>query len=107
MYGSAASTRLSRGRSTPAMRAIRIPLSLLLFVLRVLANHEHPPPALDDLALLTHPSYRRTYFHDAWLLSISLTVTVGDAAPGGVVWRQFNLHTVPRQDPDEVDAHLS
>jgi hypothetical protein len=40
-------------------------LALLLLVLRVLADDEHPPPALDDLALLAHPSYRRTHLHDA------------------------------------------
>jgi len=47
---------------TPAMRAIsRSPL--LLLVAGVLADHEHPPVAADDLALLAHRFDRRTYLH--------------------------------------------
>src|ERR671915_488581 len=48
---------------TPAIRAIwALPLALL--VSRVLADHEHPPVAADDLALLAHRLDRRSYLHD-------------------------------------------
>src|SRR3972149_9314010 len=63
MYGSAASTRFSRGRSTPAIRAIGRLLPLLLLVFGVLADDVHSPSPLDHLTLLTHPPDRRSDFH--------------------------------------------
>src|SRR5690606_33665771 len=64
MYVSPMTTRLSRGKSTPAILAIvRHPLALLLLVFRVLANHHHPAVAADDLALLAHALTRRTHLH--------------------------------------------
>src|SRR5829696_6714483 len=72
MYGSAASTRLSRGRSTPAILAtlhiLRGPrergrLTLPLLMPRIHANHPNHAVAPDDLALLTSASYRSSYFH--------------------------------------------
>src|SRR3954468_13245341 len=48
---------------TPAMRAIFL-LALPLLVARVLADHEHPAVAADDLALLAHRLDRRSYLHD-------------------------------------------
>src|ERR671919_1638198 len=54
------STRLSRGRSTPAIRAT---LSLPLLVSRVRADHHDPPTAPDDLALLAHLLDGRPYLH--------------------------------------------
>src|SRR4051794_30199256 len=48
---------------TPAMRAIFL-LALPLLVPRVLADHEDPPVAADDLALLAHRLDRRSYLHD-------------------------------------------
>src|SRR2546423_15499044 len=45
----------------PAIRAIRLPLTLL--VARVLADHEHRTAAADDLALLAHGLDRRSDLH--------------------------------------------
>src|SRR5215212_4723269 len=50
---------------TPAMRAIFL-LALPLLVPRVLADHEDPAVAADDLALLAHRLDRRSYLHDAF-----------------------------------------
>src|SRR5829696_2891513 len=46
---------------TPAMRAMPLPLSLL--VTRVLADHENRAVAADDLALLAHGLDRRSDLH--------------------------------------------
>jgi len=51
------------------MRAIvRLPLTLL--VSRVRADDEDPAVAPDDLALLAHRLYRRSYLHDPFRLMI-------------------------------------
>src|SRR5215467_632198 len=53
MYWIATSPRLSRGRSTPEMRAIWSPsLTLALLVARVLADDAHDALAPHDLAVL-------------------------------------------------------
>src|SRR5215210_3377573 len=62
MYVRPISTRLFRGMLTPAIRAMR-PLPLPLLVTGVLADHEHPPVAADDLALLAHRLDRGSYLH--------------------------------------------
>src|SRR3954465_9361702 len=54
----------------PAMRAMLDLLALPLLVPRVLADHEHPPVAADDLALFTHRLDRRSYLHDPFRLMI-------------------------------------
>src|SRR5262249_44079356 len=61
MYVRPISTRLLRGMLTPEMRAIALPLPLL--VTGVGADHEHPPMTADDLALLAHRLHRGTYLH--------------------------------------------
>src|SRR5919199_2301928 len=61
MYVSPTSTRLLSGMLMPAIRAIRLPLTLL--VTRVLADHEHGAVAADDLALLAHGLDRRSDLH--------------------------------------------
>src|SRR6478735_8423499 len=61
MYVSPISTRLVRGRSTPAMRAIR--LSLPLLVLGVAADHADDTLPPHDLALVTNLPNRRPYLH--------------------------------------------
>src|SRR5688572_30391078 len=54
---------------TPAIRAMaRLPLPLL--VTGVLADHEHPSVAADDLALLAHRLDRRSYLHGPFRLMI-------------------------------------
>jgi hypothetical protein len=52
MYRRDASTRFSRGMSTPAMRAIDFPLALPLLVLGVRADDKHVAAPANDLALL-------------------------------------------------------
>src|SRR4051812_35270894 len=54
----------------PAMRAIPTSLPLALLVPGVLADHEHPTVAADDLALFTHRLHRRSYLHDPFRLMI-------------------------------------
>src|SRR5215510_7384495 len=64
MYVSAISIRLLRGRSTPAMRAISLPLALPLLVLGVVrADHAHDALAPDDLALVANLLDRRSDLH--------------------------------------------
>src|SRR5919107_3562144 len=69
MYVRPISTRLFRGMLTPAIRAIpSLPLPLL--VTGVLADHEHPPVAADDLALLAHRLDRGSYLHVPFRLAV-------------------------------------
>src|SRR4051812_5349981 len=51
-----------------ASHATALPLTLLMP--GVLADHEHPPVAADDLALFTHRLHRRSYLHDPFRLMI-------------------------------------
>src|SRR5215210_4632868 len=69
MYVRPISTRLLRGMLTPAIRAMR-PLPLPLLVTGVLADHEHPPVAADDLALLAHRLDRGSYLHVPFRLAV-------------------------------------
>jgi hypothetical protein len=62
MYVSAVSTRFSRGRSTPAIRAI-LSLPLLVLGIALADDPDHPAPA-DHLAVLADGSDARTYLHD-------------------------------------------
>jgi hypothetical protein len=48
---------------TPAIRAIFL-LALPLLVAGIRADHEDPAVTPDDLALLAHRLYRRSYLHD-------------------------------------------
>jgi hypothetical protein len=66
MYVMATITRLSRGMSTPAMRA---KLALHLLVLGVLAaDHSDHPMAPDDLAVFAHLLYGSSDFHSLFKL---------------------------------------
>src|SRR5712691_11526795 len=117
------SSRLSRGRSTPAMRATcaSLPLfgptletrsALPLLVPRVRADDEDTTAPADHAALVADPLDRRAHLHrlvssgPSWFLPSlsgpSLLVPVHDAASREVVRRQFHEHPVPRQDPDVV-----
>src|SRR5690349_18686851 len=69
MYVRPISTRLLSGMLIPAMRAMTA-LPLTLLVPGVLADHEHPTVAADDLALFTHRLDRRSYLHDPFRLMI-------------------------------------
>src|SRR3954462_2710957 len=61
MYVSEISSRFSRGMSTPAIRAMHLPLNLL--VARVRADDPHLAVAADHLAVLAHTLDRRSYLH--------------------------------------------
>src|SRR5690349_11958493 len=71
MYGSAASTRFSRGRSTPEILAISLVssnarierLALALLVLRVRTNHTNDPVTPNHLAFVAASLYRCSNFH--------------------------------------------
>src|SRR4051812_27455233 len=65
---------------TPAIRAMAC-LALPLLVSRVLADHEHPPVAADDLALLAHRLHRRSYLHDPFRLMIQTGWLWGPGRP--------------------------
>src|SRR6266849_1597841 len=111
MYVTATSPRFSRGRSTPATRAIfasaRSALSGL--VSGILADDPRHALTLDDLAVFAAHLDRRSYLHRSLVSaskSILLLEPVGDPAPGEVVRRQLDLHAIARQDPDEVHPHL-
>src|SRR5579884_4365733 len=71
----------------PEMRAISSPLPLL--VARVGADHEHPPVAADDLALLAHRLDRRSYFHAR---SVSLVSSFFSSAG---LWRPLQVSATP------------
>src|SRR5574340_245614 len=112
-------------------------LALPLLVARVLADHEHPTVAADDLALLTHLLNGRSYFH-VWVLlqsdtsiyliaqpqaclfaltryrvsplphpNVPLLEAIRDPAPAQVVGRQLDDDLVARQDADVVHTHLA
>src|SRR5215468_3369153 len=88
MYWIATSPRLSRGRSTPAMRAIAAPfsgsLALPLLVARVLADDAHAPRAPHHLAVLAPHLDRRSDFHGESFRAISPLVS---SRPGAFVTR--------------------
>src|SRR5437016_13852221 len=72
MYRSAISSRLSRGRSTPAIRAMfRAPLlPLPLLVPRVGTDHEDPSAPADDPAAVADPLHGWPDLHDVPLICI-------------------------------------
>src|SRR5438552_2564455 len=57
------STRLSRGRSTPEIRATVPPLALPLLVTRVRADDQNLPAPADDPATVAHLLHRWTNLH--------------------------------------------
>src|SRR5262245_25222720 len=61
MYVSPISTRLVRGKSTPAIRAIALPLPLFVFLVRT--NDAHDAATPHDLALVANPPHRRSNLH--------------------------------------------
>src|SRR5512136_1813969 len=82
MYCRLTSIRFSRGRSTPAMRAIRLissfapGLALALLVTGVgRADDPHGALALDDLALVANLLDRRADLHDRRLPGLRLPQT--------------------------------
>src|SRR5688572_5539793 len=92
MYVSAISMRLLRGRSTPAMRAMTLPLTLALLVARVATDDSNDALALDDLALDADRFDGCSNFH--WLLLL-----LGDQGFPGV-----DDGLVKTQGPSSVTA---
>src|SRR5215204_4955895 len=103
-YVSPTSTLFSRGKSTPAMRAI---LALPLLVARVRADHAHHPTPAYHLAPLTDGLHARPYLQSCSFLFISLSEPVGYAPPVEVIGAELHLDFVARQDPDVVHPHLA
>src|SRR5262245_11563034 len=116
MYVKATSPRLSRGRSTPAKRAICLSSpcrasALALLVARVRADDAHDTLAPDHLALLTSRPDRRPYLHRALrppcLSRVRLLEPVRNATTRQIVGGQLDLDPIAGQDADEVQAHLA
>src|SRR6266516_2030722 len=118
------SSRLSRGRSTPAIRAtvpslltcsgplrearsrgptLEASSTLSLLVSWVRADDEDAPTPTDHAALVADPLHRRTDFHRR----LPLLVPVHHTASCEVVRRQLHQDPISRQDPDVVHPHLA
>src|SRR5206468_11848851 len=95
MYVRAISIRLLRGRSTPARRAMPLPLPLL--VARVRAQHAHHARATDDFAVFTDRLDRRPHLH-------VLPRAPRDPAPRQVERRDLDRHLVTRRDAEVPHA---
>src|SRR3954451_6441223 len=100
------SSRLSRGRSTPAIRAMSFLSALPLLVARVRADDHDAAAAPDHPAPVADPLDAWTDLHGVPRSRRSLEA-VHHAASGEVVSRQLQLDPVPRQDPDVVHPHLA
>src|SRR5436853_2291930 len=102
MYVSATSMRLLRGRSTPAIRAIRDALYPCRCLCRGFLHWIRTTPwrriTLQSLQIFLTEA--RTF------MRVSL-LPVGDTASRQVVRRQLDRHLVARQDLDVVHAHLA
>src|SRR5258706_12358914 len=102
MYVSAISMRFSFGRSTPAIRAKTLLLSLALLVARVLADDPHDAFAPDHFAVLANLRYGRLHLHDR-----SLLVSVDDAPAVRIVGRHLHRDLGTGQELDELHPHLA
>src|SRR6266540_6593977 len=103
MYRRATSTRLSRGRSTPAIRAI--------------PRSSYPCRCLwrgFEQITMTRP-WRRISLHFShilftdgrtFMLPLLSPVPVDDPPSRQVVRRELHQYPVPREDPDVVHPHL-
>ena len=80
-------------------------LTLLLFMLGVLADHHDAAFTLDDLALFTNGLYGRPYFHCIFLLLVLGAPRY--AAARKVIRRHFNGYFVSRQNAYEIHAQLA
>src|SRR5438093_13388027 len=94
------SSRLSRGRSTPAMRAMVL-LALPLLVTGVRADDEDLPAPADHPALVAHLLHRRMNLHHTLLL-----VPVDHSAARQIVRRELHQDPISGEDPDVVHPHL-
>src|SRR4051794_12162984 len=103
MYVRPISTRFSRGRLTPAIRAIP-PLPLPLLVTGVAADHHHGAAAPDRPALLAHRLDARPDLHDSSGCSMvrrrgpTRCTAPGTTAPARHAARSGRRRCQPRQD---------
>src|SRR5664279_1438945 len=105
MYVRATSTRFSRGMSTPAIRAIRSALPLL--VLWIGANDHHGPVAADHFAVVATGLHRGSDFQRSSFAGCArLLQPVRDPTPGEVVRGKLHADPVAGQDADEVHPQL-
>src|SRR4029079_11085193 len=116
MYVIATSPRFSRGRSTPATLAIVLSPSSVLAARR---RRLYPCRCLcrGFLQMIRTTPWRLTILQCSqrvlidgltfMLVARSLLEPVRDTSTREVVGRQLHLHTVARQDPDEVHPHLA
>src|SRR5215207_1802879 len=103
-YVSPTSTLFSRGRSTPAIRAI---LALPLLVTWVRADHPHHPAPAYHLAPLADGLHARPYLQSCSFLFITLPEPVSYTSPVEVIGAELHLDFVSRQDPDVIHPHLA
>mgnify|MGYP001639098205 FL=1 len=80
-------------------------LTLLLFMLGVLADHHDAAFTLDDLALFTNGLYGRPYFHCIFLLLVLGAPRY--AAACQIVRGQLHCHLISRQYANEVHSKLT
>src|SRR5687768_9037414 len=103
--------------STPAIRAMSLPLTLALLVLRLRADHEDLTVAPDDLALVATLLDGRPHFHSKSLSIPFATIRLfllptlvpdppRDATSLEVIRRQLNEDLVAWDDTNEVHPHL-
>src|ERR671914_780193 len=84
MYVRATSSRLSRGRSTPPIRAIGVLLSLSLLVPRVGADDQDAAPPANDLALVADRLDARLHLHRS-----TSPIPIDDPSPSEVIGGQL------------------
>src|SRR5829696_8805697 len=104
-YVSPTSILFSRGRSTPAMRAIFLALPLLVTGVR--ADHTHHPAPAYHLAPLADGLHARPYLQSCSFLFITLPEPVSYTSPVEVIGAELHLDFVSRQDPDVIHPHLA
>src|SRR5580765_6129832 len=101
MYVRAISTRLVTGKSTPAIRAIVLSLSLLVFLVRT--DHADHALAPHDLAFVANPLHRRSHFHQILKSSTRRFSNLAhDPSTAFVRRRQLHFHPVTHQHAHEV-----
>src|SRR6185436_20870417 len=108
MYVTATSPRFSRGRSTPATRAILVLRSSRLwgYPCRCLCRGFLQMMRVTPCRLMILQCSHRVLTDGRTFMALLLE-PVGDPAPRQIVGRQLDLHPVARQDPDEVHPHLA
>src|SRR5256712_14018995 len=109
MYVTAISPRFSRGRSTPATRAIVA--SARSQPCRALCRGFLQMIRVTPSRLTILQCSQRTLIDGRTFIASSSPrpslESIGDPASGQVVRRELDLHAVARQDPDEVHPHLA